>query len=107
MADRAALAKKIKALNRIVPSEMDADMQWRHNTEYVQLDEVLEALAETRLAADDFCNCGHKRVDHSELEGPCDFIKWIGGHPEYRCMCIKFIRVQERENAKSNDLPGR
>jgi hypothetical protein len=35
-------------------------------------------------------NCGHARIDH--FSGPCDFIKWISGRPEYRCICPKFVK---------------
>ena len=37
-------------------------------------------------------NCGHARIDHVGFSGPCDFIKWVGGHPEYRCMCRKYVK---------------
>lgn len=38
----------------------------------------------------DLCfSCGHQRKDHDE-KGSCNYIKWIGGHPEYRCGCGKF-----------------
>jgi hypothetical protein len=37
-------------------------------------------------------SCGHFESDH--LLGPCDYVKWIGGHPEYRCMCNKFSDME-------------
>jgi hypothetical protein len=40
-------------------------------------------------------NCGHARIEHVDFSGPCDSVKWIGGHPEYRCMCHKFIKAKE------------
>ena len=43
--------------------------------------------------ADDIClTCRHSWIDHSDFVGPCDYIKWIGGHPEYRCMCRTFVK---------------
>lgn len=33
-------------------------------------------------------DCGHSASDH--ISGPCEFVMWIGGHPEYRCMCGAF-----------------
>ena len=43
--------------------------------------------------ADDIClTCRHFRIDHSDFVGPCDYIKWIEGHPEYRCMCRTFVK---------------
>jgi hypothetical protein len=30
----------------------------------------------------DIClTCRHSRIDHSDFVGPCEYIKWIAGHP--------------------------
>jgi hypothetical protein len=44
-------------------------------------------------------HCGHARIEHVGFSGPCDSIRWIGGHPEYRCMCRKFIKAKEDKRA--------
>ena len=41
-------------------------------------------------------NCGHARIDHVGFSSVCDFIKWVGGHPEYRCMCRKFVKKEKK-----------
>ena len=49
-----------------------------------------------RGEADDIClTCRHSRIDHSDFVGPCDYIKWIEGHPEYRCMCRTFVKKND------------
>jgi len=51
-----------------------------------------------KLSGDLCANCGHSAEDH--LLGPCDYIKWIAGHPEYRCMCQKFVRAAPKPEGK-------
>lgn len=51
------------------------------------------------IAASDKCaTCGHEAYDHEinyPILGKCEYVKWIGGHPEYRCMCSRFAAAGE------------
>jgi hypothetical protein len=48
---------------------------------------------EAKSGHDVCAECKHERIEHggTELSDECNFIKWVGGKPEWRCMCNKFV----------------